>query len=50
MSYVIHPKYTVYYLNHFINVSSNFYTTCHVHPRILYMFRTEDAGFLRSSQ
>ncbi len=26
----------IYFLNHFKNVSSNFYTTGHVHPRILY--------------
>jgi hypothetical protein len=28
----------IYFLNHFINVSSNFYTTGHVHPRILYIY------------
>jgi hypothetical protein len=27
----------IYFLNHFDNVSSNFYMTGHVHPRILYV-------------
>jgi hypothetical protein len=38
MSYVIHPKYILFFY-HFVNVSSNFYMTGHVHPCILYRFK-----------
>ncbi len=32
--YIMSIIQTIYFLNHFVNVSSNFYTTGHVHPCI----------------